>query len=114
MSEPTSTRDDRHRPRVLPGTDRPLRSDPLVWIALFVAAIVATIMVAPIGTDEAATEVVDGAGRLGELCIASGASWCIAEPPGWVLWLFAVAVLTPLVVVVLGSVRAFIRGYRGT
>jgi hypothetical protein len=30
------------------------------------------------------------------------------------LWLFALAVFTPFVLLVLGSVRAYVRGYRGT
>jgi hypothetical protein len=114
MSEPTTARDGRNHTRVLPGADRPLRPDPLVWVSLLVAAIVATIMVGSTspGAGDGTIDAVEGAGPAGGLCLMSGSSWCIAEPPGWLLWLFALAVLTPFVVIVLGSVRAFVRGHR--
>jgi hypothetical protein len=110
MSEPTAARDERNLTRILPGADRPLRSDPLVWVSLLVAAIVATIMVA--STGPGTIDAVEGAGPAEGLCVGFGPSWCIAEPSGWLLWLVALAVLTPFVVVVLGSVRAFVRGHR--
>lgn len=112
MSEPTATRDEGNRTRILPGADRPLRSDRLVWVSLLVAAIVATIVVAATGPGAGTIDAVEGAGPAEGLCVAFGPSWCIAEPSGWLLWLFALAVLTPFVVIVLGSVRAFVRGYR--
>jgi hypothetical protein len=110
MSEATTARDEPNRRRILPGADRPLRSDPLVWVSLLVAAIVATIVVAASGPG--AIGAVEGAGPAEGLCVGFGPSWCIGEPSGWLLWLFALAVLTPFVVIVLGSVRAFVRGYR--
>lgn len=113
MSEPTTARDERKPTRILPGADRPLRSDPLVWVALLMAAIVATIMVASIGRGAGTADAVEGVGPAEGLCVGFGASWCIAEPSGWLLWLVALAVLTPFVVIVLGSVRAFVRGHRG-
>jgi hypothetical protein len=114
MSEPTSTRDERKRTRFLPGADRPLRSDPLVWTSLLVAAVVATVLAASIGTGAETTGAIEGAGPAEGACLAFGTSWCLADPPTWVLWLFALAVFTPFVLLVLGSVRAYVRGYRGT
>jgi hypothetical protein len=112
MSEPTSARDGRNPTRILPGADRPLRSDRLVWVSLLVAAIVATTVVAASGPGADTIDAVEGAGPAEGSCVGFGPSWCIAEPPGWLLWLFTLAVLTPLVVIVLGSVRAFVRGHR--
>jgi hypothetical protein len=114
MSEPTTARDERNPTRILPGADRPLRSDPLVWVSLLVAAVVATVLVASIGAGEDTAAATEGAGPAAGACLASGPSWCLADPPTWLLWLFALAVLTPFVLLVLGSVRAFVRGYRGT
>jgi hypothetical protein len=112
MSEPTSTQDERKRTRFLPDADRPLRSDPLVWTSLLVAAVVATVLAASIGTGAETTGAIEGAGPAEGACLAFGPSWCLADPPTWVLWLFALAVFTPFVLLVLGSVRAFFRGYR--
>ena len=106
MNDRAAARVDRPPRRTLKAADRPLRSDPLVWVSLIVAAIVASVLVASI---DAGTGTATG----GELCVASGRAWCVENPPSWVLGVFAWAVVTPFLVVVLGSVRAFVRGYRG-
>jgi hypothetical protein len=106
MSDRTAAQVDRTPPRILKAADRPLRSDPLVWVSLIVAAIVASVLVA-------STYAGTGTATGGELCLAFGRERCVENPPSWLLGLFAWAVVTPLLVVVLGSARAFVRGYRG-